>query len=1062
MPVSAQTEQRLLQHYGLTRVGTLYPDAWPHQDDDSSGDEEDDIEAQQNNKAINRQTSKLSGNSRSSYSKYRNIDRHASIRSGTTTSESLVQQDEADPLGKASSVASELKQRGLPVEENLKLRNRFMLSSTTFSPALFLSQVHQDASTQDLLRGLDTLSQSIEQKSASLKVLVESNFEKFVRAKATIDNVYKEMRDQGADVEGQQAGRRPHSRHASRQSVSHFRNTSGPFSPTNKPLPSDKKKNALTKESEYGVQGIKAPLVEVAIKAEEVWGPAIGGREKEETLKAVVSNIESHKDIFRLSGNLHESIRKSDYDGIAEAWKQAKKYADQARNIAEIAEGAGGELKDSQAQFIIVTAKTWHHVTQQIEDFKRDVWRKLKSSHGRKPAAVSDETDKEEHMELIGVLLQLGVDENPIWEWLHSRYVYLKDKIARSFERSRIEIEILRRKIANGDQTDVKLLARHLRSVSDSKSLRAGKDVHKDMDTPAVLAFWEKVQTSVTGLLSSQHGVLGEVLEYWEIAQSFIDNKAQRNFPTPVFAAGIEQLELEPDDVQNLRAGAVELINLLRENIFAFFSDDPVEDLSDLYSPIPPTPITPAPDSSSPASFLTPTAKRAFTFDPATIPPPSPRRGDAWEKFAFWPPAANSLSGSYHLARLLVLVGTAASEMASLPLTRQARLTDSLRSLVAAVRERSLQAVVAAWSTDADRVKWMENWQRSPQRNDLTLLPEGLKGWEEWVVEGVQKIAYVSEANAGREEEGVVGAPSAKLLTLVRQAFVGSLYKALSGMVECAEKDVNKNGEDGEEGGVVVNGSSNGSGEGNGAGIGSPLNQNTRKLLTLSNLTHLRIETLPHLLSHFEAAFSLKLTDESAKLRDVLSQIESRLFDSYISPTTARIDHLVSSAISSPNWAPAPTRPSDPARPTDAKPYIYDVLLTLVLAHSEISTTAPALLHPLISHALEKASESLLAAFQARTGRYSLSALMQATLDVEFLAQTLNHFTSDKAGEVQSRIYLALDERTDNEARAKLQAELPEMRGALKKLREGSKGVYGCFRRERGQGGRGRGGSSRG
>ncbi|KAK4987319.1 hypothetical protein LTR28_001876, partial [Elasticomyces elasticus] len=46
-------------------------------------------------------------------------------------------------------------------------------------------------------------------------------------------------------------------------------------------------------------------------------------------------------------------------------------------------------------------------------------------------------------------------------------------------------------------------------------------------------------------------------------------------------------------------------------------------------------------------------------------------------------------------------------------------------------------------------------------------------------------------------------------------------------------------------------------------------------------------------------------------------------------------------------------------------------------------------------------------------------------------------------------IYLALDERTDNDARVRLQAELPEMRALLKRLREGTKGVFGCFKRER-------------
>ena len=74
---------------------------------------------------------------------------------------------------------------------------------------------------------------------------------------------------------------------------------------------------------------------------------------------------------------------------------------------------------------------------------------------------------------------------------------------------------------------------------------------------------------------------------------------------------------------------------------------------------------------------------------------------------------------------------------------------------------------------------------------------------------------------------------------------------------------------------------------------------------------------------------------------------------------------------------------------------------------------------------------------------------LQATLDVEFMAQTLSNYTTEKAGDVQSQIYLVLDERTDNEARSKLQGELPEMRAVLKKLREGTKGEFGCFRREK-------------
>jgi exocyst complex component 2 len=72
---------------------------------------------------------------------------------------------------------------------------------------------------------------------------------------------------------------------------------------------------------------------------------------------------------------------------------------------------------------------------------------------------------------------------------------------------------------------------------------------------------------------------------------------------------------------------------------------------------------------------------------------------------------------------------------------------------------------------------------------------------------------------------------------------------------------------------------------------------------------------------------------------------------------------------------------------------------------------------------------------------------MQATLDTEFIAQGLSHYATDEAAKIQNQIYLELDQRTNNDARARLQAELGEMRGVLKRLREGTRGEFACFRK---------------
>jgi exocyst complex component 2 len=78
---------------------------------------------------------------------------------------------------------------------------------------------------------------------------------------------------------------------------------------------------------------------------------------------------------------------------------------------------------------------------------------------------------------------------------------------------------------------------------------------------------------------------------------------------------------------------------------------------------------------------------------------------------------------------------------------------------------------------------------------------------------------------------------------------------------------------------------------------------------------------------------------------------------------------------------------------------------------------------------------------------------MQATLDTEFISQTLTLYATEEASNVQSQIYVELDRRTTNEARTQLQAELGEMRVVLKKLRDRTKGEFACFKKPRSAGG---------
>ncbi len=210
-------------------------------------------------------------------------------------------------------------------------------------------------------------------------------------------------------------------------------------------------------------------------------------------------------------------------------------------------------------------------------------------------------------------------------------------------------------------------------------------------------------------------------------------------------------------------------------------------------------------------------------------------------------------------------------------------------------------------------------------------------------------------------------------------------------------------------------------------------------------MSSFQTEIIPQLLTLFETLFSVQLTDETARIRDVLSQLDAQLFKSYTKPHSARIASTIEAGILSPTWA-SEAPPGKSVADRDPSPYVFHVLLDLVIVHTEVSTTSPPLTPRILRSLFESTTTSLINTFK-QLPACTLPSLMQATLDVEFMAQTLATFTTEKASQVQTDIYQVLDEKTDNEARMRLQEELGALRGVLKRLREGTRVEFGCFRR---------------
>lgn len=68
-----------------------------------------------------------------------------------------------------------------------------LATSENFDPIVFLKEIHNETSYDNLIRGYNFLKEATKKRTATLKHLVKNNFDRFISCKDTIDHVYSEL-----------------------------------------------------------------------------------------------------------------------------------------------------------------------------------------------------------------------------------------------------------------------------------------------------------------------------------------------------------------------------------------------------------------------------------------------------------------------------------------------------------------------------------------------------------------------------------------------------------------------------------------------------------------------------------------------------------------------------------------------------------------------------------------------------------------------------------------------------------------------------------------------------
>ncbi|GJN92256.1 hypothetical protein Rhopal_005286-T1 [Rhodotorula paludigena] len=416
----------------------------------------------------------------------------------------------------------------------------------------------------------------------------------------------------------------------------------------------------------------------------------------------------------------------------------------------------------------------------------------------------------------------------------------------------------------------------------------------------------------------------------------------------------------------------------------------------------------------------------------------------------FVPPVSNATTNCHWLLRVLNELMECVSELGALELAGEA--TQTLKELVASTRWRFEEAICSGWVFYR-----LETWRQDPDDSAITAFLRQISAFQRFMAISAYRVAGGSEEHAN----ALLGASSSSSATSAaarsrkdvdipgdfqrkaQSAFLDGLYAFLDGLVHVAFSDpetIFTSPSGTKKRGLGVEGVAN---------TGRPKevdirNVDIRILLTVSNLTHLRETSIPRLIHQFSTAFKVHMQSDTQMLMDVTDQLDKILFDDYVKRKSAEVAKIIRKGVlgGTVNWYEAD-------KPTEVHPFIYDALLSLVLVHAQVSATAKPLVARTLGSLVEELAQVALEAF-SKVERFGMGGMLQATLEIEFMHQTLSQHVSQLADQTLQSIYKTISQsyyRRPNSSAQELQQELEGLKRTLVASRRATALQFLCFRR---------------
>ncbi|GAA6021966.1 hypothetical protein JCM8202_004357 [Rhodotorula sphaerocarpa] len=747
----------------------------------------------------------------------------------------------------------------------------------------------------------------------------------------------------------------------------------------------------LTPGLDYGVKPVRDAVTAAGTRADTVFQPIVEARTKAERLKSTLGVFERSKFFFNLPTMLGEAVEAGRYEAALQAYKKGRYLlGSRPEQLLGLPSAATPQQQQQQKR---IYEKVWSQVEKIMGDLRATLGKRLRDTK-----RGLDEIEK-----TIEILLELDPTDDPVWIFFDTQHRHIMQVLRTTSEASSSRIRIAMDQLGPADAD--RKYAGILRSCVQNLEAYDGERIR---ETAAGSEVWQLILQFVRNL---NQVILRALPSFWKVARGYMDGKYQKKSTS---ASNASAQRRSPTQVRSMTH---DIVSLYVKILSQFFS---------------------GPSASALAQKKD---------DPDATPP-----------MPDWVPAvSNATTNSHWLIRILGEVGECVADLGALELSGEA--TRTLKEVVSHVRSTFEAATCSAWIRDAKVFYRLENWRADPDQPSTTVILRHFNAYQRFMSISALRIAGRSEERANAlfsATTGTAGGPNApksrsrsdeelphELVQSIKSAFLDGLYAFLDGLVHVAFADPatifsTHEGASRKASLVEVGEVSSRTSEYDIANV------DIRILITVSNLSHIRETTLPRLVNQFSTALQLDMASDLQMLLDVTDQLDKILFDDYVKRRSAEITRIIKDGVLGGHidWYEAD-------KPKEVHQFIYEALLSLVLVHAQVSATAKPLVPRTLGSLVEELAQVALEAF-SKVRKFGMGGMLQATLEIEFMHQTLSQHVSPKADQTLQSIYKIISQsyyrRPDSSAQ-ELQAELEGLKRTLVASRRATALQFLCFRR---------------